>query len=233
MANTRKTISKSTTVKQKPIVETNNVIEKIDNPDAIEIPMSEPDEIKDTSVTNILDIINSGVDDVSAIKSSNVDMTAQSNEIPDETKIPCRSVTYGGLLWISPKTGAHYRWNEIGTVETVPYGEIKTMNNTNREFLYTPMIIVNDERVIDYFRLRPVYEKVAQINSLEKIFNRGDMHDVEEALKTIMDVNMREVAISKIRALRKTGKLTNYDVIRKIEKVLCFDLTNDDEEVAE
>jgi hypothetical protein len=205
---------------------TSKVAENIENAD---IPVAE--EIKkpsDVDTSDILSVINDNVDKVS--NTDNVKATSRTTEvtIANEEEIAVRSITFGGLTWISPRTNAHFRWNEIGAVEYIPFGELITMNNTKRQFLFNPLVIVQDERVVKYFRLQPVYEKVAQINNLEKIFNSGNRDEVEKVLKTILDVNMRDVAISRIRAMRKNGTLTNIDVIHMIEKILCFDLSNEE-----
>lgn len=205
---------------------TSKVAENIENAD---IPVVEgTKKPSDVDTSDILSVINDNVDKVS--NTDNVKATSRTTEvtIANEEEIAVRSITFGGLTWISPRTNAHYRWNEIGAVEYIPFGELITMNNTKRQFLFNPLVIVQDERVVKYFRLQPVYEKVAQINNLEKIFNSGNRDEVEKVLKTILDVNMRDVAISRIRAMRKNGTLTNIDVIHMIEKILCFDLSNEE-----
>lgn len=209
--------TKKTTTKKTDVIETVNTTPIVEN------------ETEDTiKSSDILSVINDNVDKVS--NTDNVKATSRTTEvtIANEEEIAVRSITFGGLTWISPRTNAHYRWNEIGAVEYIPFGELITMNNTKRQFLFNPLVIVQDERVVKYFRLQPVYEKVAQINNLEKIFNSGNRDEVEKVLKTILDVNMRDVAISRIRAMRKNGTLTNIDVIHMIEKILCFDLSNEE-----
>lgn len=195
-----------------PVVETNPVVEKT----------------SDTTVSSdVLSLINESVDTIADNYKTEATSRVNDITIANEEEIAVRSITFGGLTWISPRTNSHYRWNEIGAVEYIPFGELITMNNTKRQFLFNPLVIVQDERVIKYFRLQPVYEKVAQINSLEKIFNTGNRNEVEKVLKTILDVNMRDVAISRIRAMRQNGTLTNIDIIHLIERILCFDLSNE------
>ena len=211
--------NKKTTAKKNDVVENATV-------ETIKTTVS--DTVNTETTSNILSVINDNVDKVS--NTDNVKATSRTTEITiaNEEEIAIRSITFGGLTWISPRTNSHYRWNEIGAVEYIPFGELITMNNTKRQFLFNPLVIVQDERVVKYFRLQPVYEKVAQINNLEKIFNSGNRDEVEKVLKTILDVNMRDVAISRIRAMRKNGTLTNIDVIHMIEKILCFDLSNEE-----
>jgi type III secretory pathway component EscU len=90
------------------------------------------------------------------------------------------------------------------------------------------MLIVQDERVIKYFRLQEVYESVAQIHNLKKIFDSKSMIEISKTIDTAIRVNMRDVVISKVRDMRKLGELVNIDIIKLLEEKLCFDLSDDD-----
>lgn len=219
MANTKRTTSKTNTKAVNDTIQSAETTEITKTVNAVE---------NESTTADILSVINDNVDKVS--NTDNVKATSRTTEvtIANEEEIAVRSIVFGGLTWISPRTNAHYRWNEIGSVEYIPFGELITMNNTKRQYLFNPLVIVQDERAVKHFRLQPVYEKVAQINSLEKVFNSSNRNEVEKVLKTILDVNMRDVAISRIRAMRQNGTLTNIDVIHMIEKILCFDLSSED-----
>ena len=187
--------------------------------------ITEKDAEKSTS--DILNLINESVDSLTSDVTIKASSRKQEETISSDEEIAVRSVTLGGTTWVSPKTNAHYRWNEIGAVEYIPFGELVTMNNTKRNFLFKPMVILLDERAIKYFRLQDTYEKVAQIHNLKNIFDTGDLTKVSKVLDTIVRVNMRDVAISKIRDMRRTGELTNIDIIKLVESRLCFDLSED------
>ena len=172
------------------------------------------------------EVINTIGKVVNSVSNSNakVEPAVRNVELKNEEEIAVRSVTFGGLSWVSPRTNAHYRWNEIGAIEYIPFGELITMNNTARDFLFDPLVIVQDDRVVDYFRLNATYEKIACVDKLEEMFNKGDLDEIGVALRSLVNTNMRDIAISKIRTLRQESKLTNIDVIRLIEKILCFDM---------
>lgn len=176
---------------------------------------------------SVLELINSGVDDV-VHKTSKVSETTRQNktEVDFNEEIACKSVVFGGLTWVSPKTNAYYRWENIGSIEYVPFNELITMNNTSRTFLFDPKIVIQDARVIEYFRLLDVYSNVAQVQNLVGLFSRP-LSEISKVVDLAIRVNMREVMISKIRQLRKDGTLNNIDVIKLLEKKLCFDLSED------
>ena len=179
------------------------------------------------STSSVLSMINESVDAVASQVTVKASSRKQEEVISSDEEIAVRSITLGGTTWVSPKTNAHYRWNEIGAIEYIPFGELVTMNNTKRAFLFKPMVILLDERAIRYFRLQETYEKVAQIHNLKEVFDKNNLVEISKVLDTIIRVNMRDVAISKIRDMRKNGELTNIDIIQLVEKKLCFDLSDD------
>lgn len=179
------------------------------------------------SASSVLEMINESVDSIASNVVVKASSRKQEEVISGEEEIAVRSVTLGGTTWVSPKTNAHYRWNEIGAIEYIPFSELITLNNTKRAFLFKPMVIVLDERVVRYFRLQETYEKVAQIHNLKNVFDTNNLTEISKVLDTIVRVNMRDVAISKIRDMRKIGDLTNIDIIQLVEKKLCFDLSED------
>ena len=185
------------------------------------------EENSEKSTSDILNLINESVDSLSSDVTVKASSRKQEETISSDEEIAVRSVTLGGTTWVSPKTNAHYRWNEIGAVEYIPFGELVTMNNTKRNFLFKPMVILLDERAVKYFRLQDTYEKVAQIHNLKNIFDKADLVEIANVLDTIVRVNMRDVAISKIRDMRKNGELTNIDIIKLVESRLWFDLSED------
>lgn len=194
---------------------------------------SKKDEIFNTvqpenqTTESVLELINSGVDDV-VINTPKISEATRQNktEVDFNEEIACKSVVFGGLTWVSSKTNAYYRWENIGSIEYIPFNELITMNNTSRTFLFDPKIVIQDTRVIEYFRLLDVYSNVAQVQNLVGLFSKP-LTEISKVVDLAIRVNMREVMISKIRQLRKDGTLNNIDVIKLLENKLCFDLSED------
>lgn len=176
--------------------------------------------------TSVMDSLNKINESVSSIVGDESVSTSgeQRGIISSNEEIPCKSITFGGLNWVSPKTNAHYSWENIGAIEFIQFGELVTLNNTKRQFLHKPYFIVQDERVIKYFRLDETYEKVAKIHSLKEIFERGSYSEISDTISTAINVNMRDVVISKVTDMRKNGELNNIDIIRLLSDKLMFDL---------
>ena len=145
-------------------------------------------------------------------------------DLPIDTVIGVKSITFGGLTYKSKTNNAMFRWNQIGAVEYMTIAQLNEMNNYKPDFLRKPLVILLDERAVKKFRLTPVYENVAKINNLSAVFN-SDLDTIERVVDDALRVNMRDILVSKIRQMYKNGKLVNINIIRLLEDKLKFDLS--------
>lgn len=170
----------------------------------------------------LVESIISAIDDLEDSMSDNSENLIE--DLPMDTIINVKSITFGGLTYKSRTTNAVFRWNQIGAIQPMTITEINEMNNYKSGFLRKPLVILMDERAIRKFRLTPVYENVAKINNLTAIFN-SDMKTIEKVVDDAIRVNMRDILISKVRQMYKTKKLVDINVIRLLEAKLKFDLS--------
>lgn len=182
-------------------------------------------EDKEKTTESTLSSIINAIDDLE--ESDNYDVNEKIEDLPIDTVIPVRSITFGSLIYKSRSNNATYIWNEIGAVEHMTIAAITEMNNYNIDFLRRPLVILLDERAIKQFRLTDVYEKVAQINNLKTLF-KSDLKTISNIIDNVLDANMRDMLISKVRAMYKKNTLTDVRVIKLLEQKLQFDLTSDD-----
>ena len=105
---------------------------------------------------NVINSINNIISDLEDFEESDT----RDNTIDDigmEEEVPCMSITFGGLIYISPITGATYNWSKIGDVEYLTMKELISMNNSKPVFLNKPWIILQDVRAINKFKLMSKY----------------------------------------------------------------------------
>lgn len=76
------------------------------------------------------------------------------------------------------------------------------------------------------FRLTPVYENVAKLNNLKSVFN-SDLVTISRVVDDALHVNMRDILISKVRQMYKTGKLVDVNVLRLLQNKLHFDILSE------
>ena len=197
-----------------------SVIEDEDLDDRIEEENKEIEE--ETTNGSLLDSITSAIDDLEDSTGGDIEPIVN---LPIDTLIGVKSITFGGLTYKSKTNNAIFRWNQIGAVEYMTVAQLNEMNNYKTDFLRKPLVILLDERAIKKFRLTPVYENVAKINNLTAIFN-SDMQTISKVIDDALRVNMRDILISKVRQMYKNKKLKDIEVIRLLEQKLQFDLSD-------
>lgn len=182
-----------------------------------QIPTITPQEEKKESLLNT---ITSAIDELD--ESVDCGEDSSFSDLPIDTVIPVKSITFGGLTYKSRSNNAIFRWNQIGAIEYMTVADINEMNNYKRDFLNRPLVILMDERAIKKFRLQPVYENVAKINNLKQVFG-SDMATIENTIDIALRVNMRDILVSKVSQMIKNKTLVDINIIRRLSKRLSYD----------
>ena len=182
-------------------------------------PIANNEAEKKSNKNGLLDSIISVVDELDDSDKDN-DITVE--DLPIDTIIPVKSITFGGLTYKSKTNNAIFRWGNIGAIENMSIAQLNEMNNTNREFLNKPLVILVDERAIRKFRLTKVYENVAKINDLKRVF-ASDEYTIKRTIDMALDANMRDVLISKISQMIKNKSLVDINIIRMLNTKLQYD----------
>lgn len=209
-------------IKEKEIAENVFNDEDLEESDDIGVTVEKVGDIPhDTS--SLLSSISEAIDELD--ESANDDVQNSDTGLSLDDVIPVKSITFGGLTYKARSTNAIYRWNQIGAIEYMTVAELNEMNNYKRDYLNKPLVILMDERAIKKFRLQKVYENVAQINNLKKIF-QSDIETIEKIIDQALDASMRDILISKTRQMIKNHTLTDINVIRLLEKKLQHDLSD-------
>ena len=204
------------------------LIEKIKEKEVANSVMSDDDyeveKADDTTPTtsSLIESISQAIDELDDSVDDDVQIGDVGLSLDDI--IPVKSITFGGLTYRARSTNAIFRWNQIGAIEYMTVAELNEMNNYKRSYLNKPLVILLDERAIQKFRLQHVYENVAKINNLKELFKK-DADEIKSTIKFALDVNMRDILISKTRQMIKAGTLTNINIIRLLEQELQFDLS--------
>lgn len=178
---------------------------------------------EDTKPTSLLEAISETIDD---LDESADDKDDYEDKLDLDASIPVKSITFGGLTYKSRTTNAVIRWKQIGEIQYMTVAELNEMNNYSSDFLNKPLVILMDERAVKKFRLTPVYENVAKLNNLKSVFN-SDLATISRVVDDALRVNMRDILISKVRQMYKTGKLVDVNVLRLLQDKLHFDILSE------
>lgn len=202
--------------------EVDNISDVMTNDEDLVAEPTHVDIVKDETSKSILDTISSAIDELDENEGDDYNETFV--DLPRDTVINVRSITFGKLVYKSPTNNAMFIWNNIGEVRQMTIAELTEMNNQCPDFLMNPNVILLNEDAIRMFRLNSVYENVAQINNLKTLFKQNT-ETIEKAIDRALMANMRDVLISKIRAMYNNKALTDINVIKLLEEKLQFDLT--------
>lgn len=178
---------------------------------------------EDTNHVSLLDAISETIDE---LDESADDKDDYEDKLDLDTSIPVKSITFGGLTYKSRTNNAVIRWKQIGEIQYMTVAELNEMNNYSSDFLNKPLVILMDERAVKKFRLTPVYENVAKLNNLKSVFN-SDLATISKVVDDALRVNMRDILISKVRQMYKTGKLVDVNVLRLLQDKLHFDILSE------
>lgn len=173
-----------------------------------------------TTASDLMSSISDAIDDLEGADENSSDITIE--DLPIDTIIPVKSITFGGLTYKSRVNNAIFRWDQIGSIQYMTVADLNEMNNYKRDFLNRPLVILMDERAIKKFRLIPVYENVAKINNLKQVF-ASDRETISKTIDMALNVNMREILISKVSQMIKNKTLVDVNIIRFVSKKLSYD----------
>ena len=84
--------------------------------------------------------------------------------------IVCRSVRFGELRLIGPKTHMPYSWANEGDFREVEYQDLVSWRALHSKYLFAPMIIIEDEEICEEWKadLGKLYEEVQEDEKVEE-----------------------------------------------------------------
>lgn len=137
--------------------------------------------------------------------------------------ILCRSVRFGELILIGPKTRTPYRWANEGDVAEVEFQDLMSWKALRHKYLFEPMIIIEDEGLVEEWRadLGDLYDELQNIDvkALFKLPHRQFVAQLKK-LPTGMKSTVQNMAYSMIQ------DRTLYDlrIIDAIDEILGTEL---------
>lgn len=142
----------------------------------------------------------------------------ESNEL-----IMCRSVRFGELRLIGPKTHMPYSWANEGDVREVEYQDLVSWRALHSKYLFDPMIIIEDADVCEEWKadLGELYEGLQQIN-LKDMFTLPHRQFVTQ-LKQLPE-SMKSTVQNMAYAMIQDGTLYDLRTIKSIDEILGTEL---------
>ena len=137
--------------------------------------------------------------------------------------VPCRSVRFGELILIGPKTKTPYSWANEGDTAEVEYQDLLSWKSLRHKYLFEPMIIIEDEDIVEEWKveLGKLYADLQDIDvkALFKLPQRQFVAQLKK-LPSGMKTTVQNMAYSMIQ------DRTLYDlrIIDAIDEILGTEL---------
>lgn len=137
--------------------------------------------------------------------------------------ILCRSVRFGELRLIGPKTHMPYSWSNEGDVREVEYQDLVSWRALHSRYLFEPMIIIEDEDIVEEWKadLGDLYEELQSIDikAMFKLPHRNFVAQLKK-LPAGMKTTVQNMAYSMIQ----DGTLYDLRTIKAIDETLGTEL---------
>lgn len=151
------------------------------------------------------------------ISSRNMDM----NELVD-----VQSAVYGGLVYVSRKTGYVIEWQEFGSIQPLTVDELMTMRNSQPAFFkngWVRLIGDNAEDVKHYLQLERYYTNELPFENFDDVYELS-AEDITAVVGCLSD-SMKESIARRAIDLIKDGVIDSNKKINAIETATGYDLS--------
>lgn len=137
--------------------------------------------------------------------------------------ILCRSVRFGELRLIGPKTHMPYSWANEGDIREVEYQDLVSWRALHSRYLFEPMIIVEDEDIVEEWKsdLGKLYDGLQQID-LKAMFKLPHRQFISQ-LKKLPD-GMKTTVQNMAYSMIQDETLYDLRTIKAIDEILGTEL---------
>lgn len=180
------------------------------------------ENIQDVVAKETLETLKAIKEEIKADKQESTSTRKKAVDIDGNEMINVRSVTYGGLNYVSSKTGMLTRWSQYGDIQQMEYSELVTMKATSRAFLFDPKLIIDDEQVAEKLGLTALYKQLEEVADLEGFFGI-DLLTMQSAIQKLPK-GAKETVRQKASEMVRNGQLYDTRKIKMLERELSVDL---------
>lgn len=137
--------------------------------------------------------------------------------------ISCRSVVFGKLILIGPKTNMRYIWANEGDIRDVEYQDLVSWKALGSKYLFAPLIIIEDEDICEEWKsdLGKLYEEVQAVD-LKELFNLPIRQFTAQLKK--LPASMKSSVQNMAYAMIKDKTLDSLRKIETIDEILGTEL---------
>ena len=120
------------------------------------------------------------------------------------------------------KTLDFYEWKNIGDIEEIPFEVLKNMYRNHRGYFRNLWLKPLDDRVIDKFKLRKLYESHEKLINIDN-YTIDNIFDICEEIHQLPNSSKLSL-LSLIRNSVDEGKIQDIRIIKQLESSLNISL---------
>lgn len=155
-------------------------------------------------------------------------------KLDDSVLISVKSNTFGGLLYVNPRTGDKTEWNGCGDVQTLTMGDLRAMKGTQRAFFENQWIYIVgvDESGYDDVTAEDIYKSLMVTQYYKNILDPDNYvelfswepHRIKEAVSMMSDGAKMNLVVAANTSI-EDGTLDSLRKIQVLEECLGCELT--------
>ena len=137
--------------------------------------------------------------------------------------ILCRSVRFGELRLIGPKTHMAYSWSNEGDVREVEFQDLMSWRALRHKYLFDPMIIIEDEDLVEEWKadLGDLYDKLQAID-IKAMFKLPERQFIAQLKK--LPASMKTTVQNMAYSMIQDRTLYDLRIIDAIDDILGTEL---------
>ena len=129
------------------------------------------------------------------VKEPETKQEIKAKEVDLHEYITVRNGSVGKLIYISPRTGEKFVWEEFGDEQEMELQELRNAKAANKKFFERNWFMFDEEFdwVIDYLGVRAFYKHAIGIDNFDELFTKSPAA-IEKIIKELSDGQKRSVS---------------------------------------
>lgn len=155
-------------------------------------------------------------------------------KLDDSVLISVKSNTFGGLIYVNPRTGDKTEWNGCGDVQTLTMGDLRAMKGTQRAFFENQWIYivgvdeggyeeVTSEDIYKSLMVTQYYKNILDPDNYAEMFS-WEPTRIKEAVSMMSDGAKMNLVVAANTSI-EDGTLDSLRKIQILEECLGCELT--------
>lgn len=173
-------------------------------------------------------------EDVVSVETTKAPVVKKAVKLDDSVLISVKSNTFGGLLFVNPRTGDKTEWSECGDVQTLTMGDLRAMKGTQRAFFENQWIFIvgvdesgyDDVTAEDIYKnlmVTQYYKNILDPDNYIEIFS-WEPHRIKETISMMSDGAKMNLVVAANTCI-EDGTLDSLRKIQVLEECLGCELT--------